>query len=222
MINMNNMINAIIPANPARPAPTTHGLTLLELMLALSITTIVAAAIAGMLSAVTVGVGTRRDARSVMIRAGAAQSRLSAYIIPCSSLLANDGSSLVVWLEDSRASDTVHATEVRWLSYDAADGAIDVHFVDFPETWTPAARDLADTEYTADADWNAVLWSYQINGWISTLRLVDGLDSVAVTTDSTDILESRRVDYALGFQTTRAPVPVRLSATIRAHERPAS
>ncbi len=217
MIQMIRLIGLI-----RRTHAAARGLTLLELMLALSITTIVAAAIAGMLSAVTAGVGTRRDARSVMVRAGAAQARLAAYIIPCSSLLASDGSSLVVWLEDSRASDTVHATEVRWLSYDAAAGAIDVHLVDFPDTWTQAARDLADVQYAAGADFNAVLSSYQGNGWISTLRLVDGLDSLTVTTDSANILDSRTVDYALAFQTSQTPVPVRVSATIRAHEKPAS
>ena len=59
---------------------STRGLTSIELMIALTITALIAAAIAGMLTAVSDGVYTRGDARSVMVRANAAQTRLSAYI----------------------------------------------------------------------------------------------------------------------------------------------
>ena len=206
----------------SRAVPTRRGLSLLEMLLALSITSLIAVGISSMISAVTSGVGTRRDIRTTMVRANAAQTRLAAYIVPCRSLLANNGSDLVLWLNDSRESDSVHATEIRWLLFDAEQGAIDVHFVDFPDAWTQTAKDLADTEYSANANWDAVLTQYQTSGWITTVRLVDGLNSAAITTDAAVPMGSRHVTFDLGFGTDDASVPIRVSATTRLHQPPVS
>ena len=51
-------------------------------MLALTITTMIAGAIAAMMATVSAGVTTRRDSRGIMVRAHAAVSRLSAYVVP--------------------------------------------------------------------------------------------------------------------------------------------
>ena len=200
--------------------PTRRGLSLLEMLLALSITALIAVGISSMISAVTSGVGTRRDVRTTMVRANASQTRLAAYIVPCRSMLANNGSDLVLWLNDSRESDSVHATEIRWLLFDAEQSAIDVHFVDFPDAWTQTAKDLADIEYSADANWDAVLTQYQTDGWINTVRLVDGLDSAWVSTDAENAMDSRHVTVGLGFGTDDATAPTRVSATIRLHQPP--
>ncbi len=202
--------------------PTRRGLSLLEMLLALSITALIAVGISSMISAVTSGVGTRRDLRTTMVRANAAQTRLAAYIVPCRTVLASNGSDLVLWLNDSRESDSVHATEIRWLLFDADQGAIDVHFVDFPDAWTQTAKDLADTEYSADADWDAVLTQYQTNGWVTAVRLADGLDSAWVSTDAAVPMDSRHIIFELGFQTDDGPVPVRVPATVRLHQPPMS
>ena len=53
-----------------------RGLSLLELILALSVTASVALAITGMMGAVSTGVEGRRDTRSVLVLANAAASRL--------------------------------------------------------------------------------------------------------------------------------------------------
>ena len=202
--------------------PIRRGMTLLELMLALSITTLIAGAIAAMLAAVATGVGTRTDNRSAMIRAHAAQSRITAYITPGRCVLATDGPDLALWLNDRRESDTVHVSEVRWLLFDSASGTIDVHFVKFPDGWTEVAEALADTEYPAASDWFSIRDSYDGNGWISQLTLVDGLSSVSVETDETNAVDSRVVTYDLNFQADDIPIPARASASIRLHEPPLS
>src|SRR5882672_11104906 len=108
------------------PRPGTHraGMTLIELVLALSVTAMVATAITAMLNAMSTGVVNKRDSRSLMVRAHAAETRFSAYIAPARCVLAADDDSVVVWFDDARESETVHATEVRWLVYDKVDGAI--------------------------------------------------------------------------------------------------
>ena len=202
--------------------PTRRGLSLLELILALSITAMVATAVSGMMSAVVTGVSSRRDSRSLMIRANAAQTRLAAYITPSRAVLDATESDLVLWLEDSRDGGTVHATEIRWILHDASKGTIDVCFVDFPDSWQQTAKDLADRQYNRDADWTAVLEQYLSNGWVSNLPLVDGLDRVTVRIDADQPLDSRHVEYHLEFSTSSGMLPTHVSATVGLHRPPVS
>jgi len=202
--------------------PTRRGLSLLELILALSITAMVATAISGMMSAVITGVSSRRDNRSLMIRANAAQTRLAAYITPSRAVIEATDSDLVLWLEDAREGDTVHATEIRWLRYDPIQGTIDVCFVDFPDSWEQTAKDLADRQYDRDANWTAVLNLYLGSGWVSNVPLVDGLEGVTVRTDAARPLDSRHIDYELDFSTSRGSLSTHVSATVGLHRPPVS
>ena len=198
-----------------------RGLTMLELILALIITAFVAAAISGMLGAVTSGVTMRRDNRSLMLRAHAAQTRLGAYISSARCLLDADDTSFVVWLSDSRQSGTVHASEIRWIQFDAAAGTFDVLYVKFPQAWSQAAKDLMDEEFSSSADWDAVLASYENQGLIAQLALVDELNSASVII-RTAVGNARHVEFDLGFDVDDQTQIVRVASTIRLHQQPQS
>ncbi|MHC4947248.1 MAG: prepilin-type N-terminal cleavage/methylation domain-containing protein [Planctomycetota bacterium] len=197
-----------------------RGLTMLELMLALTITGLVAAAISSTLGAMTRGITTRQDNRSVLIRGNAARVRLCAYIAPARALLEVAPESVVVWCHDARESGTVHATEVRWLVFDAANGVFEVQYVDFPDGWTQAAIDVADKELAAQADWWAILDQYAANGTISSFTLVDGLDAVAVSADSAAPCAAKHVSFDLTFRTDTGGELVRVPASLRFHAAP--
>jgi type II secretory pathway pseudopilin PulG len=197
-----------------------RALSLVELLLAMTITAMVAAAIAGMLGAVTAGVGSRRDNRTVMVLANAAESRLSSYIAPSRCLLSASGSDIVLWLNDRRESGTVHATEIRWLKFDSAAQTINVYYVTFPDDWTQTAQDLEDQEYPSNTNWNAVLATYQGNGWITSRTLVDHVAEAAVSLDEPTALATQMIEYDLAFDANTMNVPVTVSATIRLHSQP--
>ncbi len=211
---------ALIIHNPKSKIHNRHALTLLELLLAMVITVLVAAAIAGMLGAVSAGVGCRKDNRAVMVLAHAGQSRLSAYFGTARCVLAHSGSNITLWLNDARESGTVHATEIRWLQFDASAGAMVVKYVDFPAAWTQTACDLADVEYSASTDWDAVLASYESKGLISSRALLDNLTSVSVTLDKATATAARHVGFLLGFATEQGAVEIQASGAIRIHATP--
>lgn len=206
--------------SPATSRRGRRALTLIELMLALSITALVAAAISGMMTAVSAGVSTRQDTRSLMVRANAAQMRLGAYLAPACCVLAADGTRVVVWFEDARESSTVHATEIRWLVYDAGNEAIDVHYVQFPDGWSQVAKDLADQEYPPDANWDTVLSVYEGLGYTGQLRLLDGVASMAVVTNEATVMASDHLTFNLEFTTGATTQAVSVAATIRLHMTP--
>jgi len=196
-----------------------RGLSLIELMLSLTITVMVAGAIASMLAAVSAGVGVRRDLRAVMVRASAAFGRLAAYVAPARCILGVEPDGMALWLHDQRTSDTVHGTEIRWFVFDAAEGAVELCFVDFPPTWTDAQRDLADDEHGKNSDWFAVLAGYDAQGLVQRIRLIDALDSVAVEADDKP-QQTRLVSFELGFATDDGTRYVRATPSIRVHQSP--
>jgi hypothetical protein len=201
--------------------PRRRALTLIELMLALAVTVMVAGAIASMMAAVNTGVGTRRDVRSVMVRANAAQMRVAGYIVPACCLLSVDQEDVVVWFSDSRESGTVHGSEIRWLLHDADAGTLSVSLVSFPDGWTQTQKELADAEHPVTSNWTTVLSSYDAKGLIRTIVLVDGLASLTVTPE-TDALNSRTVHYDFGFETAEGVQAVRVSPVVRIHQAPSS
>lgn len=200
---------------------TRHGLSLLELILATSITAMVAGAIAGMLSAVTTGVGSRNDGRAAMIRTNAANVRLASYVAPARCFLGvYPDNGIALWQADTRESGTVHATEIRWLLYDTDTESLNVYFVQFPEEWEQAAKDLADTEHPASTDWITVLETFQTAGYISAVPLVDGLAGVSTQIDDADPLDARCAYFDLDMISGVGTLAARVSNTIRFHERP--
>ena len=202
--------------------PSRRGLTLLEFVLALAITAMVGAAVSAMLASVASGQRLRRDNHAYVIRTHVATSRLAAYVGPARCFLEAGGGDLVVWINDSRESGTVHATEIRWLIFNPLEGTIDVHYVDLPDEWTEVTMGLEDLEYPLGTDWSSVLSSYQTKGLVSKLTLLDGLATVNVSIDQAAALDSRQVIYDLEFQTEGEALPQTISATIFIHRPPTS
>jgi hypothetical protein len=194
---------------------------LLELTLSLVITSVIAAAIVGMMAAVSAGVDSRRDARSTMVTANAAATRLGAYIAPARAILEQSDTTLVIWLHDDRAGETVHGTEIRWFMLDNATGALEVHYVTFPEAWTQTMRDLEDKEHLLlTGDWFNILQYYENEGWTTSMPLVEGMDSLMIATNDNDPLAARHVTFTVIFPGSTAPIEVVVPATIGLHEPP--
>jgi prepilin-type N-terminal cleavage/methylation domain-containing protein len=204
----------------ARRSARRHGLTLLELLLAVAVTSMVAAALSAMLGAVWTGVETRRDARSVMVHANAAQVRLATYIVPSRCILHVSGGDLILWHNDARESDTVHASEIRWLLFNEENGSIDLHFVRFPEEWSEPAQHLEDLEHPAGSNWYNVLSSYQAKGFTTTYTLIDALQDVSVLSDKPAAMNSRHVVYRIALDVTIAEREFLTSAFIVDHQVP--
>jgi prepilin-type N-terminal cleavage/methylation domain-containing protein len=197
-----------------------RGMTLLELMLAMSITAMIGAAIVGMLGAVSTGVGARRDNRSTMVQAAAARSRLSSYLAPARCLLGVNNGDVTIWLDDSRESGSVHGSEIRWLRFDPSAQTISVFYVRFPDGWSQAACDLADDEHDAAGNWDSVLDMYAAKGLIDSMTLMDRVDSVAIQTNKPQPHDAQHLIFQLGLTTDAGSVAVSIPATISQHQVP--
>jgi hypothetical protein len=89
--------------------------------------------------------------------------------------------------------------------------------VSFPDDWTEVAKALEDPEYPLATDWWSLRFSYEANDLLASYTLLDGLESVSITTDQPAPVDSRQVVYELGFETQGQALPQTLSATIFRH-----
>ena len=155
-----------------------RGLTTLELVLALLVTTLVGLGVASMLSMVSAGEAADREGRSVLLRAHAAQVRLRAYFNPAKRAMEyRSGEGLSVWLHDQRDEGLVNLSELRIIWTDAADGTMRVEWVDFPDDWTETQILTFDAAMSPDADFFAVMATQRAAGMTASMPLVDGLAS---------------------------------------------
>ncbi|NBC11430.1 MAG: hypothetical protein GVY24_06795 [Planctomycetes bacterium] len=94
-------------------------MTLVELLLAVAITTLIGAAIASMLAAVSYGTDSSKDMRSLVARNKAVNARISAAIRGSTMVLDQGAGFLVLWTSDADENGQPNLLEIRRLQYNA-------------------------------------------------------------------------------------------------------
>lgn len=205
--------------------PVRRGLTVLEFLLAIMITALIAVTMGMMISAVAKAVETDKHGREMIVRGQALSVRLGSYITP--SLWVLDASSrpesVVMWLEDSRVSNTVHLTEVRWIERDAKTDSVLVHYIQFPEGMTQIERDTLDVEVpVAGADWWAALETMAALGYTTTTKLCDGVAALEVSHSAATLQARKVVTFTMTLAEKFGGDTCILVASVREHKEPAS
>lgn len=199
-----------------------RGMTIIETILAMTITAMVGGAISTMMAAVSDELASNQGTRSSLIRAGLAQSRLSSYIARSHCVLDLDDTSLTLWLEDSRDGNTVHASEIRWIVLNEDTKVLESHFVCFPDNWSEAATLQADTEYTtaSNINWSMVLKSFQDRGLSCSLPLVEGIVSMEFAGNGTSSRDTTLVETSMSMSIMNQIENANTAESIRVHQVP--
>lgn len=204
-----------------------RALTLVELLLALSVTALAGMATASMLSMVGTVAQADREGRSTLLRAHAAQTRLRAYFEPSLCLLQNDTtrSALAVWLSDPRGPETVNLTELRVLWFDSVARTVVVERVEFPAGWPQVTKDSADVPLLKSSDFVSVMLAQRALGRTVRQTLVERAWSLSWAFDTAagqpttpakrvratiqlgvDAANARTLLFTFGLAGQRAPV----------------
>ena len=170
-----------------------RGLSLLETLLAVSITAVIGVAISALMAAATNSLSSKDDGRRTAIRLATTQIRLGAYIAPSLCVLHKSSNHITLWFEDSRTSSTVHASEIRWITFDSEAKTLSVKFVDFPEYWSQSMVDEADFECNLLTDYVSVLSTFESSEYITTVPLVDSIETCNFWLNQVNPVEATRV-----------------------------
>ena len=174
-------------------------MTLVELLLAMSITSIITLTAGAMLSAVSYGSSERTDLRGLVVRQEMISHRIAAAIRASRQVLESDNDQLVLWISDANNDQVAQLSEVRWIELDSDTAQISSITLAFPSTWTDEQIAAVDTDYSEGSSRSvqtaaltayvqSELWADQVSGWLIT----PGNSSVAQST-----LVSYRVTFTL-------------------------
>ena len=173
-----------------RRAPRRRGLTLVEVMVALIITSMVGAAVAAMLDSVSYATTTRTSAQRANVKQKVIGARIDVATRSSTMVLAHDEGILVLWLGDSRVNGRPNLSELRRIEWNGATS----------EIWSyraPTGLSIAaDTLYELTADFEAVTagligtpdfpgerWGTSVIGWAPTLDAGAAPDATLVQYD---------------------------------------
>ena len=212
-------------ATQSPPAPPRHGLTLLEFMIAMLITSLIAMAMGGMINAVASSVEADRHNRESIVRGQALDVRLGSYITPSLYILDTTAKpeSIVIWLEDSRPGGTVNLTELRWIERESATNTVVLYYVKFPDAMTQVERDALDVEVpVAGADWWAALATMQAAGYIDKLRLCDHVALLDISHSTASNQAKKIVTATITFTGEVGGATLITAASIRQLQEPTS
>lgn len=198
-----------------------RGLSLLEMTLAIGITSIIGAAIASMMAAAANSLASKDDGRQSAIRLATTQVRLGAYIAPSRCLLANSNSHITLWFEDTNESRTVHASEIRWIHFDEQTSLLTVKFINFPDEWSQSMIDEANIECDSLTNYELLLASFETTGLVDSIPLVDAIQSCNFWINNTIPIEATQISIRFSLQsnigTTNDSI---IDETIRIHQQP--
>jgi hypothetical protein len=188
----------------SRPARR-RGLSLLELILGLAMTTLVAGGVTGMLAGLGSGIAVGRDARTSMLAASATQRRVLDELTDHAALLETSPERAVLWQGDLRPGGSIEASELVWLSADDVAGLV-VERMAFPENWTTLERAMVDRRVHAGDDLWSIAATLRGRGVIERRVLADGLVSASLS--AIDDRHGVRIDLGFDLPTGRSDATV--------------
>ena len=126
-----------------------RGVMLVEILLALAITGLIAAGVASLLMATASGTKDRQELRQRNVRVDVLAHRIDGALRSSSMLLARDSRTLVLWTGDTNKNGAVNLAELRRIEHD--NGGKQIICYEAP-TALPAASNTAYDLTTTTAD----------------------------------------------------------------------
>lgn len=203
--------------HPIDAAPRRRGrapaaaLTLVELLLGLAVTAVIAAAVGAMLFFASHGASTRDVTRSRMVANELAGMRVNMAIRSARAVLAEGDGYLVLWMADTRANNAPNLSELRRIERDdSTDRLLSYRAPDDLAEADDTLYDLGSTNFKivtnslkGSSEFPGEVWGTDVTGWTTDVDAVDPLDcrhvSYRITTTLEDVAQTMVGGAALRY-----------------------
>lgn len=176
-------------------------MTLLELLLAVAITSLMALALASVMTGVARGMTSTGDARSALQRAHAAFVRMRAYTEPARCLIQHDPKrGFVIWLNDDKPGGTVNLREMRAVWYSEDRRSLEVERVVFPASWPKELADSFDIGLVRGSDFLTIIQQERSLGYTSTEVAGDGITGWSLAHEGVSVEAARRLRLTMELE----------------------
>lgn len=161
--------------------PRRRGVMLVEILLALAISGMVAAGVASLLLATATGTQDRQETRQRNVRVELLAHRIDTAIRSSSMLLARDSRCLVFWTADLKKNGVPNLSELRRIEWDSSKKQVICYAA--PATLADASNtpyDLATTNFLTatatlrgSASFPATVWANNVRDWNTSTNPLD-------------------------------------------------
>lgn len=167
---------------------TRRGVTLVELMLALSVLSLVGICIAMMIKGTADGTAGATDGRRHLVRMQSLEAQIAQTVRPCQCILAAGNGYLVLWLGDGQdaniaTNQAVNLSELLLIEHDSANKKLKVYRTTWPAGTSVATMIANDTTYAGNSNWYSAATAAKGNYFTGT-TIANNVTSCNVTLDS--------------------------------------
>ncbi len=200
-------------------------MTLVELVIALAITAIVAAVLAILINATAVGTNANQDGRRGLTRMQAIKAQLGDAFANARCILAVDSTHVVYWEGDvsgapTPANGAVNFSELRMLELDAATGNLNLYACQWPTGYSTASIIAADQTYAAGSDWLSAAQAAKLTGNFPGTLVASSVTGITACLDSASPTQARLVQLRIDINDGSTPRSVIIGAALQSQAAP--
>jgi hypothetical protein len=171
-----------------RKSKTCRGVTLVELMLSLSILSLVGICIAMMIKGTADGTAGATDGRRHLVRMQSLEAQIANTVRPCMCILAAGNGYIVLWTGDGQnpniaTNQAVNLSELVMIEHDSTNRKLKIFRTSWPAGTSVATMIANDTLYAGNASWYSSATAAKGTYFTGT-TIANNVTSCNVTLDS--------------------------------------
>lgn len=209
------------PRKPGRRGSARRGLTLVELMLAVSIMTLVGGCIVVMIKGTADGTAGNADGRRHLVRTQAMEATVAAIVRPCWAVLAAGNGYVVLWTGDGAdpyiaANQAVNLSEMVMLELDANAKQLKCYKTVWPAGYSQANTLSNDTLYAASSNWYSAAQAAKSGSFFVPTVLANNVTAFNVTLDNATAVNADMATLWITFDDGKSARTIAIPAALRA------
>ncbi len=202
-----------------------RAMTLVELVIALAITAIVAAVLAILIDATAVGTSSNNDGRRGLTRMQAMKAQLGDAFANARCILAVDATHVVYWVGDvagapTPANGAVNFSELRMLELDTTTGSLNLYTCQWPSGYSTASIIAADQTYAAGSDWLSAAQAAKGTGNYPATLVAGNVTGITACLDSASPTQAHLIQLRVDIDDGSTPRSVIIGAALQSQAAP--
>lgn len=196
-----------------------HGFTVIELLIASVITSMVAAAVISTMQAVTGSMEQQDLAADAMARAARAEARMADHVNRARLVLAQDADEVALWLPtepftssatNTRDYDAINANELAWYVMDASAGNLTLKYL---------TNRNDRTTYGLSTNWSSLRTTLQMQQKLTSVSVIEGLAAGQFRVEDADPCSSGRFTFDGAMTDARGGLALQLGGPLPNRQR---
>jgi prepilin-type N-terminal cleavage/methylation domain-containing protein len=196
-----------------------RGLTLVELVIGIAITGIVASVLAILINSTAAGTNSQQDGRRALVKLESMKAQLEDQFTNARAILATGTNYIVYWTGDlsgavTPANGAVNLSELRLLEVDTTTGNLNLYAVSWPSTFSSANIISNDQVYAANSSWYTACQTAKTTGYFLPTVVATNVTQMTSSLDSTTYAQAHMISAIITFSDTVTSRDMLLGATM--------